>query len=77
MSSEVSVAANLQAPSNLTRSQAWHAMLASYLGWTMDAFDFFVIVFVVDRLANDFQVKKSLIIWNRSLLTFCVPTNRI
>jgi SHS family lactate transporter-like MFS transporter len=38
-------------------------MLASYLGWTMDAFDFFVIVFVVDRLANDFQVKKSLIIW--------------
>ncbi|HEU5402436.1 MAG TPA: MFS transporter, partial [Terriglobales bacterium] len=46
----------------ITRRQAWHAVLASYLGWTMDAFDFFVIVFVVDRLAHDFAVKKSLII---------------
>jgi len=55
-------AANATAPSGLTRRQAWHAVLASYLGWTMDAFDFFVIVFVVDRLAHDFAVEKSLII---------------
>jgi MFS transporter, SHS family, lactate transporter len=51
-----------QYPPGLTRGQTWHAMAASYLGWTMDAFDFFVIVFVVDRLAQDFAVKKSLII---------------
>src|SRR5512143_354385 len=49
-------------PNGLTRRQASHAVLASYLGWTMDAFDFFVIVFVVDRLAHDFNVAKSLII---------------
>lgn len=55
-------AANL-VPTGLTRRHAWHAVLASYLGWTMDAFDFFVIVFVVDRLAHDFGVQKSLIIW--------------
>src|SRR5512142_393319 len=61
MSTEAT-AANL-APTGLTRRQAWHAVLASYLGWTMDAFDFFVIVFVVDRLAHDFGVQKSLIIW--------------
>ena len=61
MSTEAT-AANL-APTSLTRRQAWHAVLASYLGWTMDAFDFFVIVFVVDRLAHDFGVQKSLIIW--------------
>ncbi|MGE5114278.1 MAG: MFS transporter [Acidobacteriaceae bacterium] len=61
MSTEAT-AANL-APTGLTRRQAWHAVLASYFGWTMDAFDFFVIVFVVDRLAHDFGVQKSLIIW--------------
>lgn len=49
--------------SRLTRSQRWHAMMAGYLGWTMDAFDFFVIVFVMDRLAQDFHVQKSAIIW--------------
>jgi SHS family lactate transporter-like MFS transporter len=38
-------------------------MAAGYLGWTMDAFDFFVIVFVVDHLAHDFQVQKSAIVW--------------
>lgn len=38
-------------------------MLASYMGWTMDAFDFFVIVFVVDHLARDFNVGKSAIVW--------------
>lgn len=38
-------------------------MSAGYLGWTMDAFDFFVIVFVVDHLAQDFHVQKSAIVW--------------
>jgi SHS family lactate transporter-like MFS transporter len=38
-------------------------MMAGYLGWTMDAFDFFVIVFVMDRLALDFHVQKSAIVW--------------
>ncbi len=54
---------NLTFPPRLTRSQQWHAMAAGYLGWTMDAFDFFVLVFVVDHLAHDFHVQKSAIIW--------------
>jgi len=32
------------------------------LGWTLDAFDFFVVVFLVDTLATDFQVGKSSIV---------------
>ena len=44
------------------RSQ-WHAVSAGFLGWTLDAFDFFVVVFLVDTLAAQFQVTKADIIW--------------
>ncbi len=40
-----------------------HAVAASFLGWTLDAFDFFVLVFLVDTLAAHFNVSKSAIIW--------------
>jgi SHS family lactate transporter-like MFS transporter len=50
-------------PSNLpARSRAprhWHAVTAGFLGWTLDAFDFFVLVFLVDTLAVQFAVRKS------------------
>src|SRR5947209_8645069 len=41
----------------------WHAVAASFLGWTLDAFDFFVLVFLVDTLAVQFSVPKSDIVW--------------
>ena len=31
-------------------------VLASFLGWTLDAFDFFLLVFVIPELAHDFNV---------------------
>jgi MFS transporter, SHS family, lactate transporter len=37
---------------------AHHAFLAGFLGWTLDAFDFFVIVFLYDTLAHQFGVPK-------------------
>ncbi len=46
-----------------SRSDQWHAVIAGYLGWTLDAFDFFVLVFLVDILAAQFHVTKSAIIW--------------
>jgi len=30
------------------------AVLASYLGWTLDAFDFFILIFVMDDIAKEF-----------------------
>jgi MFS transporter, SHS family, lactate transporter len=39
-----------------------HAVLAGFLGWTLDAFDFFVIVFLYDILAREFGVSKKAII---------------
>lgn len=36
-----------------------HAVTASFLGWMLDAFDFFVVVFLVDTLAAQFHVSKA------------------
>ena len=44
-------------------SGAHHAVLAGFLGWTLDAFDFFVIVFLYDVLARQFGVSKKDIIF--------------
>ena len=47
---------------SLSRSDQAHAVTASFLGWTLDAFDFFVLVFLVDTLAAQFHVPASKII---------------
>ena len=39
---------------NDSRSKARNALLAGFLGWTLDAFDFFVLVFVLSAVARDF-----------------------
>jgi SHS family lactate transporter-like MFS transporter len=39
-----------------------HAVIASFLGWTLDAFDFFVVVFLVETLATRFAVSKAAIV---------------
>ena len=42
---------------------AHHAVLAGFLGWTLDAFDFFVIVFLYDTLSHQFGVSKKAIVF--------------
>ncbi|MCL2385160.1 MAG: MFS transporter, partial [Alphaproteobacteria bacterium] len=44
--------------SGLTNQQK-SAVLASYLGWTLDAFDFFLLVFVLDDVAKEFETDVS------------------
>lgn len=41
-----------------SRTSSWPAVTAGFLGWTLDAFDFFVLVFMVDTLAAQFHVTK-------------------
>jgi SHS family lactate transporter-like MFS transporter len=56
-------ASNTNSPiTPFSRSEQWHAVTASFLGWTLDAFDFFVLVFLMDTLAAQFHVEKSKII---------------
>lgn len=36
-----------------------HTVLASFLGWTLDAFDFFLLVFVLDNVAREFGTSTT------------------
>ena len=40
-----------------------HAIIACFLGWTLDAFDFSVVVFLMGDLAESFHVTKTAIVW--------------
>jgi SHS family lactate transporter-like MFS transporter len=51
----------------LTTTQRTHAVLAGYLGWTMDAFDFFVVVFMISTLADSFHVSKARLVFTMTL----------
>ena len=44
-------------------SKQRNAVLASYLGWTLDAFDFFLMVFVIKDVAHSFGAGKTDIAW--------------
>jgi MFS transporter, SHS family, lactate transporter len=48
---------------SLPKKGSHHALLAGFLGWTLDAFDFFVIVFLYDTLSQHFGVPKKAIIF--------------
>src|SRR5207245_5016383 len=39
----------------------WNAFVACFLGWALDAFDFFILIFCVNALAAQFQTKVSAI----------------
>src|SRR6266481_7130728 len=43
----------------VVRPGTHHAILAGFLGWTLDAFDFFIVVFLFDTLARQFGVTKK------------------
>jgi MFS transporter, SHS family, lactate transporter len=45
-----------------SKTNARHAVLAGFFGWTLDAFDFFVVTFMYDILARQFGVPKKDII---------------
>jgi MFS transporter, SHS family, lactate transporter len=39
----------------MTPREAGHTLFASFLGWTLDAFDFFVLVFVLPKIGAEFH----------------------
>jgi MFS transporter, SHS family, lactate transporter len=40
---------------SLTKKDQRNALIASFLGWTLDAFDFFIVVMVLTEIAKDFK----------------------
>lgn len=51
----------VEAALSLHRKQ-FYAFAASFMGWTLDAYGYFVVVFIVGTLASTFHVSKSLIV---------------
>jgi MFS transporter, SHS family, lactate transporter len=48
--------------SEIKTNASHHAVLAGFLGWTLDAFDFFVVVFLFSTLSKEFGVSKEQIV---------------
>jgi MFS transporter, SHS family, lactate transporter len=56
----------------VTSSETWNAehrnvVVASFLGWMLDAFDFFLVVFVLRHLASDFKTSVTAVTLGISL----------
>src|SRR5689334_22149766 len=41
------------------KSDHWPALIAGYLGWTLDAFDFFLVVFCLTAIGREFHVSDK------------------
>ena len=53
------------------------AVSSGILGWILDAFDFFVLVFLVDVLANNFHVRKGDIVWTITITLAMRPVGAL
>ena len=51
----------------------WRAFVASFLGWTLDAFDFFIMAFVVSRIATDWNMKIPAVAFAITITLMCRP----
>src|SRR6202049_4055196 len=59
-------------------TKGWRFAVASgILGWVLDAFDFFVIVFLFDALAANFHVKKAAIVYTLTLTLAMRPVGAL
>ncbi|OLB45033.1 MAG: hypothetical protein AUH05_03735 [Ktedonobacter sp. 13_2_20CM_53_11] len=61
---------------SLNREQR-NAFLASFLGWTLDAFDFFLLTFVTLRIAKDFNVALPAIAFTITLTLMLRPVGAL
>ncbi|MDQ2835764.1 MAG: MFS transporter [Acidobacteriota bacterium] len=57
-----------EAPEPEQKTKGWQLAVSSgILGWVLDAFDFFVVVFLFDTLAAHFHVQKSSVVYTLTL----------
>ncbi len=50
---------NILGPFRTLTAKQRHAFAACFLGWSLDAFDYFILVFCVSAIATDFRVARS------------------
>src|SRR5664279_576613 len=67
-----------EVPSAVSETPGWqYAVTAGILGWVLDAFDFFVVIFLVDTLAANFHVEKRAIVWTISIALAMRPVGAL
>ncbi len=59
----------MSASSSPTQQQK-HVVAACYLGWTLDAFDFFIMVFIIGDIAREFGTDRTTVTWAITLTLF-------
>ena len=57
--------------------QQRNTFLASFLGWSLDAFDFFLVSFVTLRIANEFHVGLTLVLFTVTLTLMMRPVGAL
>ncbi len=68
----------LETPSHETETPGWqYAVCSGILGWVLDAFDFFVVIFLVDTLATNFHVDNGAIVWTISIALAMRPVGAL
>jgi SHS family lactate transporter-like MFS transporter len=66
------------APASPPPARGWQLAVASgILGWVLDAFDFFIIVFLFDSLAAHFRVSKADIVYTLTLTLAMRPVGAL
>jgi len=61
-----------------TGAKGWRfAVAAGILGWILDAFDFFVVVFLITELMGKFHVGKAAIVWSMTLTLAMRPVGAL
>jgi SHS family lactate transporter-like MFS transporter len=72
------IAEELLVAKNEPNTKGWQfAVASSILGWVLDAFDFFVVVFLFDALAANFHVEKKAIVWTISITLAMRPVGAL
>jgi SHS family lactate transporter-like MFS transporter len=71
-------AAGLSRSADEVETPGWqYAVSSGILGWVLDAFDFFVVIFLVDTLATNFHVDKKAIVWTISIALAMRPVGAL
>ena len=74
---EYLAAARVETEVETTAPRWGFAVSSGILGWILDAFDFFVLVFLVDVLAQNFRVPKSAIVWSITITLAMRPVGAV
>jgi SHS family lactate transporter-like MFS transporter len=59
------------------RRQQRQVVTACYLGWTLDAFDFFIMAFALDPVAHEFGVTRTSVTWAITLTLALRPVGAL